>query len=255
MPLFATVFSPATEIDPVNETEQQTRDHLIERHLPLVTFTVNRMSEFLGAGVMEREDAISYGVKGLISAVDGFDKSRGTTFATYAVVRIRGAVLDAARSLDILPRSQRQRIREVEQATSELSNYLGRWPTVKELAMKTGFSIVDVKTLQSQRGMQVQSLEQTTSSRDEDHEWQIEDPDETIDPASVVDRKAVLALLSAAMTSLDQRERQIIHMLYNQGLPLRVIGNHLSISESRVSQIHKRTLARLRAHLQARDAA
>jgi RNA polymerase sigma factor for flagellar operon FliA len=253
--LFATVLSPATKTASVDETTQQTRDQLIERHLPLVTFTVNRMSEFLGSGIMDREDAIAYGVKGLISAIDGFDESKGTTFATYAVLRIRGAVLDAARSMDILPRSQRQRIREVEQATNDLAQHLGRWPTVKELAMKTGFAINEVKTLQSQRGTQVQSLEQTTSSRDEDHEWQIEDPDETVDPASVVDRKAVLSLLSAAITSLDQRERKIVHMLYNEGLPLRAIGDHLSISVSRVSQIHRRTLSRLRACLRSQDVA
>lgn len=253
--MFATVLSQATETDPVEETTQQTREELIERHLPLVTFTVNRMSEFLGSGVMEREDAIGYGVKGLISAVDNFDPTKGATFATYAVLRIRGAIIDAARAMDILPRTQRQRIRDLEQANQDLAAQLGRWPTVKELALKTGQSIGEVRQIQANRNMNVVSLEQSTSSRDEEYEWQLEDPDETVDPAVVVDRKAVSALLGTAMNNLDLRERQILHMLYNQGLPLRDIGKVLSISESRVSQIHRRTLDRLRSQLRRWDAA
>ncbi len=252
--LFATV-SPATETIAVEEAPEETREQRIERHLPLVTFTVNRMTEFLGTGVMDREDAIGYGAKGLISAVDNYDASKGTQFSTYAVLRIRGAIIDAARAMDILPRTQRTRIKEVEQTNWELATKLGRWPTVKELSLKTGLPIDEVKHLQSQRGMQVQSLEQVTSSRDEEYEWQIEDTDESVDPASVADRKAVSKILGAAMNNLEKRDRQIIHMLYNQELPLRAIGAQLSISESRVSQIHQRILSRLRAHLQAKDAA
>jgi RNA polymerase sigma factor for flagellar operon FliA len=252
--LFATVLSPAADTS-TNEAPQQTREQLIERHLPLVTFTVNRMTEFLSAGIMEREDAIGYGVKGLISAVDNYDASKGTTFSTYAVMRIRGAIIDAARAMDILPRTQRQRIKDVEQTSWDLATKLGRWPTVKEISLRSGLPIEEVKLLQSQRGMQVQSMEQAMSSRDEDYEWQLEDPDETVDPAAVVDRKAVSKLLGTAMNSLEKRERQIIHMHYNQGMPFRLIGAQLNISESRVSQLHHRILSRLRNHFQAMDAA
>ena len=132
---------------------------------------------------------------------------------------------------------------------------LGRWPTVKELSLKTSFSIAEVKQLQSQRGMQVQSLEQTSMARDEEYEWQIEDPDESIDPATVVDRKAVSKLLGIAMNSMENRDRLILDMHYNRGLPFRAIGLHLSISESRVSQIHTRIIKRLRSHLVSQDAA
>jgi len=253
--LFATVLSPATETTTVEETTKQTREQLIERHLPLVTFTVGRMSEFLSSGVMEREDAIGYGVKGLIQAIDHYDASRGATLATYAVMRIRGAIIDAARSMDLLPRTQRQRIKEVEQITWELASCLGRWPTVKEISLKTSLPIGEVKMLQSQRGLQVQSLEQSFSNRDEDFEWELEDPDEAVDPAEVVDRKAISKLLSEAMNSLEARDRQILHMHYNRGLPFRVIGTQLNISESRVSQIHHRIVSRLRHHLKAVDAA
>ena len=126
---------------------------------------------------------------------------------------------------------------------------------LKELALKTGLPIAEVKQLQDQRGTQVHSLEQTQSNREEDYEWQLADPDESLHPASVVDRKAVSQMLSTAMNSLDKRERRILRMLYKQGLPLRVIGNQLGISESRVSQLHKRSLARLRNRMQAEDVA
>ena len=253
--MFATVLSPATESVSTREAPQQTREQLIERHLPLVTFTVNRMSEFLSAGIMEREDAIGYGVKGLISAVDHYDESKGTTFSTYAVMRIRGAIIDAARTMDLLPRTQRQRIREVEQVSWDLATMLGRWPTLKEISLKTSLPIEEVKLLQSQRGMQVQSMEQAMSGRDEEYEWQLEDPDETVDPAAVVDRKAISKVLGAAMDSLEKRDREILDMHYNQDLPFRVIGSQLNISESRVSQLHHRILSRLRSHFETVDAA
>ena len=249
------VFSSATEKAPAGTASQPTREELIERHLPLVTFTVKRMSEFIGSGVMEREDAIGYGVKGLISAVDNYDPAKGTMFSTYAVLRIRGAIIDAARAMDMLPRTQRQRIRDLEQVNQELASQLGRWPTVKELALKTGHSIDEVRQIQAHRGMQVISLDQTVTSRDEELELQVEDPDDSVDPAHVADRKAVSKLLSSAMDTLDRRERQILHLIYNEGLPLKDIGRHLSISESRVSQVHRRTIERLRSHLRRWGAA
>jgi RNA polymerase sigma factor for flagellar operon FliA len=253
--LFATVLSPATETETVEDSTPETRHQLIERHLPLVTFTVNRMTEFLGSGVMERDDAIGYGVKGLISAIDNYDGSKGAALSTYAVLRIRGAIIDAARQMDILPRTQRHRMKELEQTTWDLATALGRWPTVKEIALKSGQSIDVVRTLQAQRGMQVVSLEQSMSSRDADYEWELEDPDESIDPASVADRKALGSLLKDAMGTLEKREQQILHMLYNEELPIRVIGKHLCISDSRVSQIHQRVLRRLRGLIEVSAAA
>ena len=253
--MFAAVISPKAPSSQAAEATPQTREQLIERHLPLVSYTLRRMSEFLNSGIMEHEDAFSYGVKGLINAVDNYDSSRGTTFATYAVVRIRGAVIDAARSMDFLPRTQRQRIRALEQTTWELTTMLGRWPTVKEISLKTGLPIEDVKYIQSQRGANVQSLEQTLSSHDDEYEWQLEDPDETINPAAVADRKAVSRVLGTAMNAMEKRDREILDMHYNRDLPFGVIGDYLSISESRVSQIHHRIIARLRSHLESKGAA
>ena len=149
--MFATVRSPATESEQFDETPQHSREQLIERYMGLVPFTVGRMTEFLGSGVMEREDAIGYGVNGLISAVDKYDSTKGAALSTYAVLRIRGAIMDAARAMDILPRTQRRRIREVEQTTWDLTTQLGRWPTVKELSLKMGRSTKEIKQVYSFR--------------------------------------------------------------------------------------------------------
>lgn len=247
--------STVTTTSSTSEASEKARHDMIERHLPLVTYTVGRMTDLIGSGVMEREDAIGHGVKGLIGAVDNFDATKGASFSTYAVLRIRGAIIDAARAMDILPRSQRQRARDIEQTTLELANLLGRWPTVKEIALKSGLNVTEVKHLQHQRGLQIHSLDQAMSSRDEDYEWPLEDTDENTDPATVADRKAVSKLLSAAIGSLGERDREVIHMHYNKGLTFRHIGNHLNISESRVSQIHQRVLTRLRTHFESHDAA
>src|SRR3990172_7836115 len=104
---------------------------MIVQNLPLVAFVVGKMSDESGNSIIDREDAMAYGVEGLIQAVDNYDPERGTTFASFAIRRIRGSVLDAIRRLDILPRSLRKSAREVERANLELATMLGRWPTLK----------------------------------------------------------------------------------------------------------------------------
>jgi RNA polymerase sigma factor for flagellar operon FliA len=114
------------------------REETILQNMPLVAFVVNRLSTDRSRTLgLDREDAMGYGIEGLIQAVDGFDRERGTSFASFAVRRIRGSVLDAVRRQDPLPRSLRRSTRQVEQAAQELATQ-GRWPSQKELAMKLG---------------------------------------------------------------------------------------------------------------------
>jgi RNA polymerase sigma factor for flagellar operon FliA len=234
---------------PATAAARPSREQLIEQNLPLVNYVVNRMSASFLAGIMDREDAIGYGAKGLIQAVDSFDPSRGVAFSSFASLRIRGAIIDAARELDILPRSLRRKIRDVETANQELANSLGRWPTVKEVALRTSLPIHDVHALMDQRGTRVISLEQTATSHDETYEWEVEDHDETVDPAAVSDRKAMLKLLGEAMDGLAPRDREVIQLRYFNNMPFRSIGKTLNISESRVCQIHVRIISSLRKHL------
>src|SRR5688572_6509517 len=103
---------------------------MIVKNLPLVTFVVGKMSGESGSSI-DREDAVAYGVEGLIQAVDNYDPTRGTTFASFAIRRIRGSILDAVRRMDVLPRSLRKSARELERANLDLAAMLGRWPTVR----------------------------------------------------------------------------------------------------------------------------
>ncbi len=231
-------------------TVEPTRDEFIERNLPLVAYVVNRMSASFLSGIMDREDALGYGAKGLIQAVDSFDASRGVAFSSFASLRIRGAIIDAARELDLLPRSLRRKIRDVESANQELANSLGRWPTVKEVSLRTGLPIHDVHAFMDQRGSRIVSLEQSATSHDESYEWEVEDHDEAIDPAAVTDRKAMLKLLGEAMDNLAPRDREVIQLRYFKEMPFRSIGKTLNISESRVCQIHVRIISSLRKRIQ-----
>src|SRR3990172_5787208 len=125
------------------------RGEMILKHMPLVAFVVNRLSTDRSRTLgLDREDAMSYGIEGLIQAVDGFDETRGTRFASFAVRRIRGAILDAVRRQDPLPRSLRRSARQVEQAAQELAVQLGRWPTRNELAMRLGTTPRAVQEIQ-----------------------------------------------------------------------------------------------------------
>src|SRR3990172_11330872 len=144
----------------------ETRQAMIMRHMPLVAFVVGRMSadnqKTLG---LDREDALAYGIDGLIQAVDAFDETRGTSFASFAVRRIRGSILDAIRKMDPLPRSLRKSTREVEQASQELAANLGRWPTPKEIAFRMGMPLEQLDAIMRHSGSKFISLEHALQDR------------------------------------------------------------------------------------------
>ena len=228
-----------------------TREEMIVRNLPLVTFIVGKMADESGASPLDREDAIAYGTEGLIQAVDNFDPTRGVTFASYAIRRVRGSILDAIRRNDLLPRSLRKSTRELEKVNLELANMLGRWPTVKELAIKLAMPLEQVRSLIGHGGSRVVSLERMMG--DGAHEgatpWEAADPDELPDPAMAVDRKAASQLLGQALSSLSFRDREIVRLRYGKAMPFHEIGKRMNLSESRVCQLHKRILSGLNKRL------
>lgn len=229
----------------------ETREEMITRNLPLVTFVVNRMSNQSGAAI-DREDAIAYGVEGLIQAVDSYDPARGATFASFAVQRIRGSVLDAIRRMDVLPRSLRKSSRDLERANSELAAQLGRWPTQKELAMRLGKSVSDLQSILGHNGSRIVSLERVMEDNANESVRAVNpvDEDEFGDPALALDRKASITLLDEAIGSLGERDRSILQMRYGLSMPFHEIGRKMELSESRVCQLHKRILSSLRVRLE-----
>ncbi len=227
----------------------QDREAMIMRHLPLVAFVVGRMSSETGNGNgLDRDDAIGYGTEGLIQAVDAFDPERGTSFASFAVRRIRGAILDAVRKQDPLPRSLRRSTRELEKASQEMACDLGRWPTNDEIARRLGIGLGDLHVLRSRASRRIISLEQCLEDRPENPglTWDPAADDQHGDPAAATEYRATLRLLAQAIGTLTPRDRTIIHMRYGQSMPFHEIGGLLGLSESRVCQLHKKILATLR---------
>ena len=226
------------------------REAMILKNLPLVTFMVGRMSEESG-GTIDREDALAYGVEGLIQAVDSYDETRGTTFASFAIRRIRGSILDASRRQDILPRSLRKSTREVERANLEMAHTLGRWPTPRELAERMEMPVDQVRSISGHSGARVFSLEKMMGDgvSEGSTPWEAADPDEIVDPAAVADRRATREVLMQSIHTLAPRDQKIIKLRYMQNMPFHQIGNVMGLSESRVCQLHKRILNNLKHHM------
>jgi RNA polymerase sigma factor for flagellar operon FliA len=229
------------------------REEAILRHMPLVAFVVNRLSTDRNRTLgLDREDAMGYGIEGLIQAVDGFDPNRGTSFASFAVRRIRGSVLDAVRRHDPLPRSLRKSTRQVEQAAQELATQLGRWPTQKELAMKLGVTPREVGDIQRHAASRFISLEHMVQEGSRDgpgQRWDPVDESDRDDPATAMERSTALSLLSRAVEQLSERDRAILQLRYAESRPFHEVGKRLGLSESRVCQLHKRILKQLRRQL------
>jgi len=225
---------------------------MITRHMPLVAFVVSRMStdnqKTLG---LDREDALGYGIEGLIQAVDAFDESRGTSFASFAVRRIRGSILDAIRKMDPLPRSLRKSAREMEQASQELSAALGRWPTTKEISFRLGIPVEQLEETIKHASSKFISLEHALQDRGGENSPSLDpvDEDETGDPARAADHSASLAMLDTALRDLNARDRAILRLRYAESKPFHEIGQLMGLSESRVCQLHKRILASLRREM------
>jgi len=227
------------------------REEMIVRNMPLVSFVVGRMSDENGSSALDREDAVAYGIEGLIQAVDSYDPTRGTTFASFAIRRIRGSILDAIRRMDVLPRSLRKGARELEKATLDLASNLGRWPTQRELALRLGLPLRELQGLVGHSSSRVVSLERIMEEKggEGSSPWEASDPDEYSDPAAAADRRASMVLLDGALTTLPHRDRAILQLRYGRGMAFHEIGALMGLSESRVCQLHKRILTGLKHRL------
>lgn len=227
------------------------RDAAIQQYGPLVKYVVGRLAIGLPA-ILDYEDILSYGTIGLIEALDRFDGSKGVKFETYAISRIRGAIIDALRALDRLPRSVRQKAKRLEAATVELTAALGREPTDSELASALAM------TKAQYHGMLVDSSWVTVSldgllDRDDHNEGSSSsdmpaDPNEE-DFTKRLEKRQTLDALTGAVEGLPEREWLIVSLYYKDEMTMKEIAQILSISESRVCQLHGRALSRLRGRL------
>ncbi len=229
--------------------DHSAREGLILHYASLVKFVAGRVGTRLPASV-ESQDLVSYGTFGLIDAVDRFDPARGFRFETYAVNRIRGAIIDALRGLDWVPRRVRARARDIQTGLAELEHKLHRVPSEEELADHLDMSVAQLrKTLGEVAAGGIIGLEDVG---DPEHGVRISDvlADPTApDPGSALEEGELRRMLLDAVRNLPERERTVVVLYYFEGMTLGHIGRVLDVTESRVSQIHAKTVLSLRNRL------
>lgn len=230
------------------------RDQLILYYAPLVHVVAGRIAASVPRHV-DRSDLVSYGVFGLIDAVEKFEPERGYRFETYAVARIKGHILDELRSFDWVPRSVRAKARAIDAAHNSLRAELHRAPTDGELAR-----MLDMTDHELQRAMAQVSLVSlvnfdTTLSAAVDGESELTVGDVLVDvgpaPGHHVELVETRRALADAIERLSRREREVVSLYYYDGLTLAEIGEVLGVTESRVCQIHGKAVAQLKRHLDA----
>jgi RNA polymerase sigma factor for flagellar operon FliA len=227
------------------------RDRLIVHYSPLVKFVAGRVGSGLPSHV-EQADLVSYGILGLIDAIDRFDPARGIKFETYAVTRIKGSMLDALRAIDWVPRSVRAKGRAVEQAFATLEAKLHRAPTDAELAEQIGWSEDELQTTMGQLSFTgLVALDDLLGGADRDTATTLGDTLAASDPGPVAAYEVteLRSRLADAVRGLPEREKLVIGLYYYEGLTLAEIGSVLGVTESRVCQIHTRSVLHLRARL------
>jgi len=228
------------------------RERLIVTYAPLVKYVAGRLGSGLPAHVDEG-DLVSYGLLGLIGAIERYDPERDIKFETYAIARIKGAIIDELRALDWVPRSVRSRAREIERAIGELEGKLGRAPSDEEIAAKIGISEEELEeSLTDISRSSIAALDELWSVSGEGDQISlldtIEDPSGAR-PADALDETELKELVADAISRLPEREKLVITLYYYEELTLREIGEVLGVTESRVSQLHTKAILRLKSRL------
>lgn len=236
------------------DPDRSARDRLILHYSPLVKFIAGRVLPRL-PGTVDEADLVSYGVLGLIDAIEKFDPERGVKFETYAVPRIRGAILDELRSIDWVPRSVRAKARAADQAYNKLEHRLRRSPTDEELANELGISLPDLDTLLRQTTRAgVLQLDEVLFGQQGPATLGDTIADTRDGPVAIFEMAETRRLLGRAISSLADRERTVLTLYYYESLNLAEIGDILGVTESRACQIHTKAVHQLRHRLRERDA-
>lgn len=224
------------------------RNKIIEEFIPKIKYIVNSLKKENLPPIVTEEDLFQAGVLGLIDALEKYDESKGVKLSTYAEIRIRGNIIDSLRKLDFIPRNIRKMSREIEAAILHLEQKFGREATTEEIAEYLGMSVEEyMKYAEKVSNSGLISIE-TNVSNDEDNDtklWQvISINDDT--PDKYIEEKELKEILANAISKLEERERLIITLYYYEELSMKEIGEILGITESRVSQIHTKTMLKLR---------
>ena len=236
-----------------NTDSEDARDKLILHYSPLVKYVAGRVSASLPQ-MIENGDLVSYGIFGLIDAIEKFDLSRQIKFETYAMSRIKGAIIDELRAMDWVPRSVRSKAKDLENAMVRLENQFKRVPTDEEVAEELGITISDLHGILTQisyTSMVALEEQWSVGSNREDKVSLIEmiEDKTTAGPVDKFELAEMKEILATAIDRLPDREKTVIALYYYENLTLREIGEVLGVTESRVSQLHTKAIMRLKAKL------
>ena len=238
----------------LDKTSKEIRDRLIIQYIYLIKYVVGRLRISL-PNTISTEDIAGYGVEGLIDAIEKFSPARGVRFETYALLRIRGAIIDRIRSLDWVPRGAQKRFKSINKAIAALQGKLGRQPSTEEIAKE--LELPKEKIEASMAEMESTSMISIYDRKDSSGEGveiidTIQDKNAS-DPLAMLENRDVKNELSKALGNLPERERMILALYYHENMTLKEIGVTLTISESRVCQLHAQAIMKLRKLLSSRD--
>jgi RNA polymerase sigma factor for flagellar operon FliA len=231
--------------------DQTVRQQLIEAYIPLVTYIAERLSLFLPPTI-EHEDLLGYGAVGLIEAVNRFNPGRNIKFSTFAAARIRGAMLDGLRKADWVPRGLRKKEQFFQEAYYKLANCLGRTPTDPEMAKELGISEQELHRLRQEISMGLMLSLEGNSTQGEEQDFNVEHYDRVdfhTEALQQILRQEKKQILVEAMENLSEKERLVIGLYYYEGLTIKEIAAVLNLSVSRISQLHSKSIVRLRGYL------
>ena len=235
----------------LREGDLSARGELVVRYTALVKYVIGRMA-ISPSGAMDADDVLAAGTIGLLHAVDRFNPDQGVRFETYALQRIRGAIIDAIRSLSPMSRTSLRRMRLLDEAVASMTQQLGRAPTRRELARELDVPRVELERMLVESSHFVVSLDRSSdddsdapSIHDALHDPTAAIDDELFEPDEIVHR------LSSALQSLSVRDQLVLNSYYKEELTLKEIGREIAVSESRVSQIRSAAVAKLSVMLRA----
>lgn len=228
------------------------RDAFVKQYAPLVKYVAGKVAVGMPHNI-EFDDLVGFGVFGLFDAIEKFDPEKHVKFKTYAVTRIRGAIFDELRSIDWVPRSVRQKTREIEDTVNRLESSLGRAATDREIAKEMNMTMADFqRTMLKISGTSVLSLNDIWYTEDDSDKIPIVDSIESpqsLNPDTIVEKEEIKKVIVQAIEELPEKEKKVLVLYYYEDLTLKEIGKILEVTESRISQLHTKAIMRLRTKL------
>ena len=228
----------------------QAREQIIIEYAPLVKLVAGRLSMYLGYNV-EYDDLVSYGIFGLIDAIDKYDYAKEVKFETYASLRIRGAILDQIRKMDWIPRTIRQKQKRIDAVCKDIETRLGRSATDEEIASELGIS--DDEYLEWQSQMKITNVVSLNEYMEQGAEVPAEGNQFTTSrfdsPEENIEKEELKKVLEESLEQLTEKEKKVILLYYYEDLTLKEISNVLEVSESRISQLHTRALQKMKTKM------